>query len=142
MRTTTIVLSALLLSALHPTARAQAQCVLSCAAECKQEATMCSANAGFQARTDKFACESDGATALLDCESTSLDDRDLCVGSCGDELKSCLDAAKTAFKACKDGVKADLDACKADVAQTAADDRASCASDNTDCMDSCSGGVQ
>jgi hypothetical protein len=103
---------------------------------------MCGANAGFQARTDKFACESDAAAALLDCESASLDDRDLCVGSCGDELKGCLDAAKTDFKACKDGVKADLAACKAEASTAADDERASCASDNTDCMDGCSGGVQ
>jgi hypothetical protein len=120
-------------------------CVVSCAAQCKQQATMCLGGVAFGAKTDKAGCDADAADAHLACDSDALDAKVACLGLCGPALKGCTMEANAAQKACHNQVKADADACRMEVAQTLSDDQASCAADLAACMTACSGtggGVQ
>jgi hypothetical protein len=113
-------------------------CVVSCAAQCRQQATMCLGGVAFSAKTDKSGC--DAADAHLTCDSDALDAKVNCVGLCGPAMKSCTTDANTAQKACHSQAKADADTCKMEVAQALSDDQASCAADLATCMSSCNGG--
>jgi len=115
-------------------------CVVSCAAQCRQQATMCLGGVAFSAKTDKAGCDADAADAHLACDSDALDAKVNCVGLCGPAMKSCTMDATAAQKACHTQAKADADACKMAVAQALSDDQASCAADLATCMSSCNGG--
>ena len=115
-----------------------AQCELGCGAECKQEAAVCNGEATLEARTGRFICEVEGGESLLECEAIALENRSVCVGSCGEELRTCIKEAKTAAKACKASVKELLAACKDEVDVTADAEKSACAEEAGACAESCS----
>jgi hypothetical protein len=134
------ILGVLLLTGMTYAVNANAQCELSCAASCRQEAAMCNQVATFTARSDRLACESEAHDASLECEGVALDARSACTGLCSGQFRICMAEAKTALKACTTEVRATFDACKLEVAQVAAGDHAACAADASACVASCSNG--
>jgi len=120
-------------------------CSVSCANQCKQQATMCLGGVAFSAKTDKAGCDADAADANLACDSDALDAKANCVGMCGPAMKGCTQDANMTQKACHNQAKADADQCRMEVVQTLSDDQASCAADLATCMAACNGtggGVQ
>lgn len=137
MRTTILMTTVALMGFLSPVTAWAAECELSCNAECRQEAAICSSAANLEGRIGRQQCEADAADALIVCDTDALDARGDCVGLCGPGLKECGTAAKGAFKACKETAKIELAGCLNEVATQLAADRAACAEDGADCAASC-----
>jgi hypothetical protein len=116
---------------------AYADCELSCAAECRQEAAICNSTASLENRIGRQLCAADAADALAICESDAIDARADCVGMCGPDLKECGAAAKAALKQCKDTVKIELAGCTNAVATQFAEDKQACGEDAADCASLC-----
>ncbi len=114
-----------------------ADCELSCAGECRQEAAVCISTANLEGRIGRQQCEADAQDAVVICESDSIDARADCVGLCGVDLKSCTGAAKATLKQCKEQVKIELAGCTNEVAVQLEADRQACTEDAVDCASSC-----
>jgi hypothetical protein len=132
-----IAIAAVALMGVLMPAAAQAQCELSCNAECRQEAVICNGAANLEGKIGRQQCAADAADALVLCETDALDARADCVGLCGPDLKTCSTTAKIALKQCKETAKIELAGCENEVATLLATDRTACAEDSADCAAGC-----
>lgn len=137
MKRTTIALGAALLIFAGAGSTRAADCELSCIAECRQEAAICTSTANLEGRIGRQQCGADAADAVVICDSDAIDARADCVGLCGVDLKSCGAAAKAALKQCKEQVKIELAGCENEVATQLDADRQACGEDATDCAATC-----
>jgi hypothetical protein len=112
-------------------------CQLTCQAQCRQAAALCSTQAVLAMRGNKAGCINDMAGAVLECEALAAEGQGLCGGLCGEARKGCMAEVRAGAKTCKEDAKGAADACKRESEEGFAADKAACAAEGEACMAGC-----